>query len=93
MVESFVCEEEVFVVDAVLYQEPVKLDENRGDVVRWFGTGDDPGGRVLDDLQSVDEFGGESGEEGAAAVDAGSDKWITTLSSVLETKGMLDMGR
>ena len=34
MVESFVCEEEVFVVDAVLYREPVKLDENRGDVVR-----------------------------------------------------------
>ena len=34
MVESFVCEEEVFVVDVVLYREPVKLDENRGDVVR-----------------------------------------------------------
>ena len=34
MVESFVREGEVFVVDAVLYREPVKLDENRGDVVR-----------------------------------------------------------
>ena len=34
MVESFFCEEEVFVVNAVLYREPVKLDENRGDVVR-----------------------------------------------------------
>ena len=44
--------------------------EEEGDVVRRFGTGDDPGGRVLDDLQSVDEFGGESGEEGAAAVDS-----------------------
>ena len=42
MVERFVCEEEVFVVDAVLYREPVKLDENRGDVVRRFGAGDDP---------------------------------------------------
>ena len=42
MVESFVCEEEVFVVDAVLYREPVKVDENRSDVVRWFGAGDDP---------------------------------------------------
>ena len=31
--ESFIGEEEVFVVDAVLYREPVKLDENRGDVV------------------------------------------------------------
>ena len=26
------------------------------------------GGRVLNDLQSVDEFGGESGEEGIAVV-------------------------
>lgn len=31
--ESFVGEEKVFVVDAVLYREPVELDENRGDVV------------------------------------------------------------
>ena len=30
----------------------------------------DPGGRVLNDLQSVDEFGGESGKEGIAVVDA-----------------------
>ena len=64
MVESFVCEEEVFVVDVVLYRESVKLYENRGDVVRRFGAGDDPGGRVLNNLQSVDECGGESGEEG-----------------------------
>ena len=41
-------------------REPVKLDENMGDVVRWSDVGDDPGGRVLDDLQSVDEFGGQS---------------------------------
>ena len=34
MVESFLCEEEVFVVDVVFNREPVKLDENRGDVVR-----------------------------------------------------------
>ena len=33
-----------------------------------------PGGRVLNDLQSVDEFGGESGEEGIAVIDAGCDK-------------------
>jgi len=31
-VESFIGEK-VFVVDAVLYREPVKLDEYRGDVV------------------------------------------------------------
>ena len=33
----------------------VKLDENRGDVVSWFGVGDDPGARILNDLQSVDK--------------------------------------
>ena len=32
--EGFIGEEKVFVVDALLYREPVKLDENRGDVVR-----------------------------------------------------------
>ena len=31
--------------------------------------GDDPGSRVLNDLQSVDELGGESGEAGIAVVD------------------------
>ena len=36
--------------------------------------GDDPDGRVLNHLQSVDEFGGESGEEGVAVVNAGCDK-------------------
>jgi len=33
-VESFIGEEKVFVIDAVLYREPVKLDEYWGDVVR-----------------------------------------------------------
>ena len=32
--ESFIGEEKVFVIDAVLYREPVKLDKYRGDVVR-----------------------------------------------------------
>ena len=31
---------------------------------------DDPGSRVLDDLQSVDEFCGESGEEGIIVVNS-----------------------
>ena len=34
LVESFIGEEKVFVVNAVLYREPGKLDEYRGDVVR-----------------------------------------------------------
>ena len=74
MVESFVCEEEVFVVDAVLYWKPVKLDENRCDVVRRFVVSDNLGTQILNNLQSVDEFSGESGEEGIAVVDVGRDK-------------------
>ena len=57
--ESFIGEEKVFVVDLVLYREPVKLDEYRGDVVQSYG---------------IDEFGGEFGEEGIAVVDSGCDK-------------------
>ncbi len=58
-----------------LYREPVKLDENRGDVVRRFGAVYESGSQVLNNLLlSVDEFGGESGEEGIAIIDAGSDK-------------------
>lgn len=34
IMESFIGEEKIFVVDAVLYRESVKLDENRGDVVQ-----------------------------------------------------------
>ena len=49
VVEGFVGEEEVSVVDAVLYREPVKLNENRGDAVSRFGAGDDPGCRLLND--------------------------------------------
>lgn len=34
IVESFIGEEKIFVVDTVLYREPVKLNENKGDVVQ-----------------------------------------------------------
>lgn len=39
--ESFIGAEKVFIVDAVLYREPMKLDEDGGDAVSWFGAGDD----------------------------------------------------
>lgn len=38
VVESFVGEEDVLVLDAAFCHEPVKLDEDR---VSWFGAGDD----------------------------------------------------
>lgn len=33
VVRSFSCKEEVLVLNLILYWEPVKLDDNRGDVV------------------------------------------------------------
>lgn len=55
---------------------PVELDENRGDVVRWFGASNDLSGWVVNDLQTVDECGGDSGEEGIVVVDVGCEKWV-----------------
>ena len=36
------------------------MNENGSDVVRWFGDGDDPGGRVVNDLKPVKQFGGKT---------------------------------
>lgn len=70
--EGFVGEQKVFVVDPVLNREPVSLDENGGDVVG--GSGNDQGGRVLDDLKSIEQFGGNAREDSVAVVDPGCDK-------------------
>ena len=51
--EGFVCSLEVFVLNPVLYREPVQMDEDGGDVVRGFGAGDDPGSRVWSLLRSL----------------------------------------
>ena len=40
----------------------------------FVGDDDDAGSRVLNDLQFIDEFGGETGEEGIAVINAGGDK-------------------
>lgn len=41
----------------------MELNKDRGDVVSGFGTGDDSGGRVLDDLESVEKFVGETSKD------------------------------
>ena len=50
-------------MDAVLYREPVELNENRDDMFRRLSAGDDPDVRVLKNVQSVDVFGRESGKD------------------------------
>lgn len=47
------------------------LDEGWGNVVMWFGAGDDPG-----DLQSINKYVGESREKSVTLIDAFSDKWV-----------------
>ena len=55
--EGFDCGEEFFVLNPVLYREPVQLD---GDGV------DDPGRRVLNDLDFIEKFDGKAREDSIA---------------------------
>ena len=63
--------------------EPVKLLKNRSDVVNGGGSGDDAGGRVLNQLKSVDGFERETKEKGVAVVDAGSDQGVNKNGGAL----------
>ena len=58
VVEGFVGEEEDFEVDPVRNGEPVKFLEDRGDVLTGAGVGEQAGGRVLDVLKFIEDFGG-----------------------------------
>ena len=41
----------------------MELNEDGGDGLSGFGTGDDSGSRVLDDLETVEKFVGETSED------------------------------
>ena len=45
-----------FKFDSEFNREPVKLLENGGDMLRERGSGDDPGCRVLDQLELMEGF-------------------------------------
>lgn len=64
VVEGFECGEEVFVLNPVLYREPVQL--GGGDVVSRLGAADDPGRRVLNDLDFIEEFDGKARKDSIA---------------------------
>ena len=51
VIEGFVGDEQNFVMDALLYREPVKLLKDGGDVVSGAGVGEETGSGVLNILQ------------------------------------------
>ena len=50
VVEGFVCDGEYFKIDSELYWEPMKVTEDRCNVVPGSGSGEEAGSRVLDVL-------------------------------------------
>lgn len=56
MMNSFKCVQEYFEINTILDREPMKLLQNRSDVVDRRGPGDDTGSRILDTLKLVDGF-------------------------------------
>lgn len=74
--ESFVGEQEEFVGDTVFDGKPVEALEGGGDVLPGFGPSKHSGSRVLDILQTVQVFFGESEQDTVAVVKAGGHKGV-----------------
>ena len=74
--DSLECMEEDFEVNAVFDGKPMELVKNRGDVTDGRGSGDDTGSSILDQLELMEEFVGETNKEGIAVIQAGSDKGV-----------------
>ena len=56
--------------------EPVKIFEDRGDVVPGFGVGEESGCCILNQLESIDEGGVDAVKEGVAVVQTGGDEGV-----------------
>ena len=65
--------EEDLVVDTVFDRKPVELVKDRGDVADGRGFGDNTGSSVLDQLEFMEEFMGETKQEGVTVIQAGGD--------------------
>lgn len=76
VVNGLKCKQKDFERDAELDREPVKLLEDGGDVVRGGSAGDDTGCRVLDQLEFMEEFWGDTKEEGIAIINTGGDEAV-----------------
>ena len=75
-VEGLEGEEQNLEMDAGFDREPVKLMKDRSDVINGGGSGDDAGGRVLDQLEFTDGLEGQTKEKGVTVIDAGSDQGV-----------------
>ena len=62
-------------------RDPVKLLEDRGDMVKRRGSGNDAGCRVLDQLKLMKGFVSGTEKEGFAIIDAGGDEAVDQDSS------------
>lgn len=76
VVDGLECVQEEFVCNAVVYGEPVEVLEYGSDVAVRGGLCDDPGGRVLNQLEFAERFLGETIKEGVAVVQTGGDKAV-----------------
>lgn len=68
IVKSLMGEEKDFDGDPVFDREPVEILEDRGDGVSGAGEGEQVGGRILDGLAFLDEFGGGAVKDAVAVV-------------------------
>ena len=55
-------------MDSLFDRQPVKVLEDRGDVLSGTGAGEEAGGGVLDILQFVEGFGGDTIKNAIAVV-------------------------
>jgi len=73
-VDGLECMEEDLKGIAVFDGKPVELLWNRGDVIDGRGFDHDAGSSVLDQFELMEEFVGETKEEGIAIIQAGGDE-------------------
>ena len=79
--------EQYFKVHTEFNREPVKLLQNRCDVIDGWDPGDNAGGRVLNQLEFMDVLVGKTKEEGVAIVQTGCDQGVDQDGSGVGCKG------
>lgn len=63
-------------MDVLWDREPVEVLKDRGDVVAGAGVSEETGGRVLDVLEFIEEFGGCAIKDAIAIVKAGCNEGV-----------------
>lgn len=63
-------------MDALWNREPVEVLKDKGDVVAGAGVSEEAGGRVLDILEFIEEFGGCAIKDAIAVVKVGCNEGV-----------------